>query len=117
MSQDILLGDWKTRNTGTTRNSIIFANLVTCATYFGSSSYNLAMCINCISGLPSRALSRAEQFKLLLKINLDVDVDIELLLVNDQIILQRIVRQSARISLGGIQKDIFYENYCSCLTD
>ena len=87
--------------------------------YFGSSSYNLAMCINCISGLPSRALSRAEQFKLLLKVNLDVDVDvdIELLLVNDQIILQHIVRQSARISLGGIQKDIFYENYCSCLTD
>ena len=71
------------------------------------------MCINYISGLPSRAPSRAEQ---LLKINLDVDVDIELL-VNNQIILQRIVRQSARVSLGGIQKDIFYENYCSCLTD
>ena len=53
--------------------------------YFGSSSYNnLAMCINYISGLPSRALSRAEQ---LLKINLDVNVDVELL-VNDQIILQ-----------------------------
>ena len=83
--------------------------------YFGSSSYNnLAMCINYISGLPSRALSRAEQ---LLKINLDVDVDIELLLVNDQIILQRIVQQSVRVSLGGIQKDIFYENYCSCLTN
>ena len=81
--------------------------------YFGSSSYNLAMCINYISGLPSRAPSRAEQ---LLKINLDVDVDVELL-VNNQIILQRIVRQSARVSLGGIQKDIFYENYCSCLTD
>ena len=81
--------------------------------YFGSSSYNnLAMCINYISGLPSRVLSRAEQ---LLKINLDVDV--KLLLVNDQIILQRIVRQSVCASLDGIQKDIFYENYCSCLTD
>ena len=68
------------------------------------------MCINYISGLSSRALSTAEQ---LLKINLDVDVK---LLVNDQIILQRIVRQSACVSLGGIQKDIFYENYCSCLT-
>ena len=69
------------------------------------------MCINYISGLPSSAPSRAEQ---LLKINLDVDVQ---LLVNNQIILQRIVQQSARVSLGGIQKDIFYENYCSCLTD
>ena len=71
------------------------------------------MCINYISGLPSRALSRAEQ---LLKINLDIDVDVELL-VNDQIILQCIVRQSVCVSLGGIQKDSFYGNYCSCLTD
>ena len=71
------------------------------------------MCINYISGLPSRALSRVEQ---LLKINLDVGVDVKLL-VNDQIILRRIVRQSECVSLGGIQKDIFYENYCSCLTD
>ena len=61
------------------------------------------MCINYISGLPSCALSRAEQ---LLKINLDIDVDVELV-VNDQFILQRIVRQSARVSLGGIQKKKF----------
>ena len=36
------MGDWKTRNAGTTRiswNSIIFANLVTCSP-FGSLRYN-----------------------------------------------------------------------------
>ena len=81
------MGDWKTRNNPDQPEQHYFCE--SCHVhYFGSSSYNnLAMCINYIYGLPSRALSRAEQ---LLKINLDVDVDVELL-VNDQIILQRIV--------------------------
>ena len=76
-----MLGDWKTRNNPDQPEQHYF-----CESYhvrhFGSLSYNnLAVCINYISGLPSCALSRAEQ---LLKINVDVDVE---LLVNNQIIL------------------------------
>ena len=54
------------------------------------------MCTNYISGFPSPALSRAER---LLKINLDVGVE---LLANGRVILQRIVPQGTRVSLGGI---------------
>ena len=101
-----MLGDWKTRNNSDQPEQHYF-----CESYhvrhFGSlSCNNLAVCINYISGLPSRALSRAEQ---LLKINVDVDVE---LLVNNQIILHRTTEHAC-----FIRKDIFYENYCSCLTD
>ena len=67
-----LWGDWKTRKAGTALCLQILSRAL-----FWLFELQQFMCTNYISGLPSRALSRAER---LLKINLDVDVK---LLVND----------------------------------
>ena len=79
-------------------------------TPFSSSSYNnliLYMLTNYISGLPSHALHRAEQFALLLKINLDIDIYLSQSILK-RMILQRIMWQSAHVLLGSIYWKILY---------